>query len=418
MDIHDKPSPSPSLDGAFASSLSGTENGPDRTVIEPHNGDNEDHGALSSVSRDAVPFGWADPLLFDPAKLLKRQPVIAYGDDARRMIRGKRVLITGAGGSIGSELVRQVNDLEPEMVFLLDHDESLMHSLQLEVFGDGQLDHERTILADIRDQRRLSNLFCEASPDLVFHAAAHKHLAILERYPSEAVRTNVLGTENVIRASQQCGAQRLTFVSTDKAANPTSVLGASKRIAEVLVHRGATRGLRTASVRFGNVLGSRGSFLHTLAHQLRAGRPVTVTHPLAERFFMSIPEAAALVIEASVQASEGETYVLDMGTPVRILELMDRFLECYGLPAPEVRYTGLVPGEKLSERLFDSSEIRVKTRHPRIWQVPSVDERWSSLERLDRLYGEATLANEQAVRRELWACAESRSEPDEQEQSA
>jgi len=133
---------------------------------------------------------------------------------------------------------------------------------------------------------------------------------------------------------------------------------------------------------------------------------------------MSIPEAAALVIEASVQASEGETYVLDMGTPVRILELMDRFLECYGLPAPEVRYTGLVPGEKLSERLFDSSEIRVKTRHPRIWQVPSVDERWSSLERLDRLYGEANLANEQAVRRELWACAESRSEPDEQEQSA
>jgi len=360
-------------------------------------------------------------LSFDPAKLLDRQPVIAYGDEARQMIRGKRVLITGAGGSIGGELVRQVNALHPEMLFLLGHDESLMHSLQLEVFGDGQLAHERTILADIRDQRRLAKLFCDAAPDVVFHAAAHKHLAILERYPSEAVRTNVLGTENVIRASQDCGAERLTFISTDKAANPTSVLGASKRIAEVLVHHGATEKLRTASVRFGNVLGSRGSFLHTLDHQVRSGLPVTVTHPLVERFFMSIPEAASLVIEASVGADRGETYVLDMGTPVRILELVSRFLERNALPEPEIRYTGLVAGEKLSEHLFDDSERWLKTRHPRIWQVPSEDERWSSLDRLEHLYSQANLANEQAVREELWACLsgpELEQRPEEEQRTA
>ncbi len=389
-----------------SSRLSGSKLRPDSAVMNRDNGEKEGQAEEPVARGEVVLSGGTQSLHFDAAKLLRRQPVIAYGEEARRLIFNKRVLVTGAGGSIGSELIRQLDVLQPEKLFLLDHDESLMHSLQLEVFGDGQLDHERTILADIRDQRRLSNLFCEVRPDLIFHAAAHKHLAILERYPSEAVRTNVAGTENVIRASQNCGAERLTFVSTDKAADPTSVLGATKRIAEVLVHQGATRGLRTASVRFGNVLGSRGSFLHTLAYQLRAGIPVTVTHPLAERFFMSIPEAAALVIEASVQASRGETYVLDMGTPVRILELMDRFLESNDLPAPEVRYTGLVPGEKLSERLFDTSEVRLKTKHPRIWQVPAVDERWSSLERLEQLYFEAALANEEAVRRELWACAE------------
>lgn len=346
----------------------------------------------------------AEPLTFDPAELLQRQPVIAYGAEARQMFSGKRVLVTGAGGSIGSELVRQVNDLRPDMLYLLDRDESLMHGLQLEVFGNGQLDNERTILADIRDGRRLSKLFRQVEPDLIFHAAAHKHLAILERYPSEAVRTNTLGTENVIRASKECGAERLTFISTDKAADPISILGASKRIAEALVRRGANSELRAASVRFGNVLGSRGSFLDTLDHQVRAGIPVTVTHPLVERFFMSIPEAAALVIEASVEAAKGETYFLDMGTPIRIVDLIARFLESNALPPPEIRFTGLVPGEKLSERLIDSNTMWIKTKHPRIWQVPFVDESLLSLDRLRQLYAAANLANEDAVREELWAC--------------
>ncbi len=346
-------------------------------------------------------------LSFNDAALLGREPVIAYGDAARQMVAGRRVLVTGAGGSIGSELVRQLHALQPDMLYLLDHDESSMHSVQLELYGDGQLDHERTILADIRDRRRLGDLFGDVKPDLIFHAAAHKHLSILERYPSEAVRTNVLGTDNVVRAAQSCGAQRLTFISTDKAANPTSILGASKRVAEVLVQRGATDHLRTASVRFGNVLGSRGSFLHTLAHQIEAGIPVTVTDPLAERFFMSIPEAAALVIEASVAAHRGETYLLDMGSPVRILDLIDRFVKVNHLPTPQIEFTGLAPGEKVSEALYDIGETCLRTRHRRIWQLPTDNARWSSLEWLPQLYAQSNAGNEDEVRKELWACVES-----------
>jgi FlaA1/EpsC-like NDP-sugar epimerase len=328
--------------------------------------------------------------------------MVAYGPAAREMVTGQRVLVTGAGGSIGSELVRQLQKLNPAMLYLLDHDESSMHAVQLELYGDGQLDHERTILADIRDRRRLTDLFCEVRPDLIFHAAAHKHVTILERYPSEAVRTNVLGTDNVVRAAQACGAERLVFVSTDKAANPSSVLGVTKRLGELLTHQGATEQLKTASVRFGNVLGSRGSFLHTLKHQIEEGMPVTVTHPEAERFFMSIPEAAALVIEAAVAASNGETYVLDMGAPVRIVDLVIRFAEVNGVRKPQVTFTGLSRGEKLSEELVDVNEVALPTRHARITQVPVTDDRFGTLTELNQLYAVALAGDEAAVRDALW----------------
>ena len=344
--------------------------------------------------------------IFEDSALLGREPLIDYGDAARNMVYGKRVLITGAGGSIGSELVRQLHALHPQMLYLLDHDESSMHAVQLELYGDGQMAHERTILADIRDRDRLVRLFDEARPDLIFHAAAHKHLSILERYPSEAVRTNILGTDNVVRAARECGAERLTFISTDKAANPTSVLGASKRVGEVLTHRGANRMLRTASVRFGNVLGSRGSFLHTLAHQLQNNMPVTITHPDADRYFMSIPEAAALVVEATVSAHRGETYVLDMGEPVKILDLVERFVAMNHLATPEIRITGMAAGEKVSESLIDEREVCLNTKHPRIWQVPSTESRQLTLDRLEELYQLATVGHEDDVRSELWNAAE------------
>jgi FlaA1/EpsC-like NDP-sugar epimerase len=279
-----------------------------------------------------------------------------------------------------------------------------LHAVQLELFGEGQLVHERTILADIRDRRRLSALFGEARPDLVFHAAAHKHLSILERYPSEAVRTNVIGTENVIRAAQECGAQRLIFVSTDKAANPTSILGATKRLGEMLVQRGSTADLATASVRFGNVLGSRGSFLHTLDHQIRSGLPVTITDPYAERFFMSIPEAAALVVEASVGANQGETYLLDMGEPVKIIELVRRYASANDLPYPPMEFTGMCSGEKVSETLVDNSEVRFDTRHERIWRVPDLGERRLSARLMRQLYVLAISGDEDAVRAAIWEC--------------
>jgi len=338
----------------------------------------------------------------DDALLLGREPRIAYGVEARNMVAGRRVLVTGAGGSIGSELVRQLQTLEPAEIYLLDHDESLMHAIQLEIYGDGQLVHERTILADIRDRQRLGRLFCDVRPDIVFHAAAHKHVSILERYPSEAIRTNVLGTDNVIRACQISGVERLTFVSTDKAANPTTVLGGSKRLAEILVQSSATDRLKTATVRFGNVLGSRGSFLHTLEHQLSNDLPVTITDANAQRYFMSIPEAAALVIEATVEASQGETYLLDMGEPVRILELVRRYVELSGHLEPEIVFTGMSPGEKLSETLVDNSEICLSTRNPRISQVPNVGEKTASPHQIAQIYVDAISGDEEAVRRVMW----------------
>jgi FlaA1/EpsC-like NDP-sugar epimerase len=203
-------------------------------------------------------------------------------------------------------------------------------------------------------------------PQIVFHAAAHKHLPLLERYPSEGVKTNVLGTQNVVDAAVEAGVERFINVSTDKAARPTSVLGATKRLAEMIVSDHAGFGTRVASVRFGNVLGSRGSFLDSLSFQLAGGGPVTVTDPEVTRFFMTIPEAAGLVIEASALADRGEIYVLDMGTPVRIVDLVQRFVELTGMPDPQVLFTGLRPGEKLHEELMDTAETELATAHPRI----------------------------------------------------
>lgn len=304
--------------------------------------------------------------------LLGREADLTYSSRARALIASSRVLVTGAGGSIGGELVRQLAGLNPQALFMLDHDESLMHAVQLEVYGDGQLDHERTVLADIRDGNRLIGLFRQIQPDLVFHAAALKHLPMLERFPSEGVRTNAIGTANVVAACQAAGTRRMVNVSTDKAADPTSVLGASKNLAERLVRSAANRdGLLTASVRFGNVLGSRGSFLHTLAHQVNKGEPVTLTHPDVDRYFMSIPEAASLVVEAALMADLGEIYLLDMDRPVRIADLIHRFAALTDLPKPKVRITGLRPGEKLSEKLIAEGEHWDQSAHPKIMRVRS-----------------------------------------------
>lgn len=334
-------------------------------------------------------------------QLLGRRPHPPMSTQARQLIRGARVLVTGAGGSIGGELVRQIAALEPAALFLLDHDESHLHAIQLELFGDGQLDDERTVLADIRDSTRLKILFQGVRPDIVFHAAAHKHLSILERYPSEAVRTNTLGTQNVVDACVASNAERLIFVSTDKAAAPTSVLGATKNLAEQVVRAAASPTLLTASVRFGNVLGSRGSFLHTLAHQLRQGAPVTVTHPDVERYFMSIPEAASLVVEAGAMANAGEVYLLEMGEPVRILDLVRRFSRAAGMSMPKIRLVGLREGEKLSEDLSSASESWIETDVAKVWRVSDSDYRAIVPNAFARLYAAAARYDEVAVRREL-----------------
>ena len=303
--------------------------------------------------------------------LLGRSPSIVYGPAARDFIAGRRVLVTGAGGSIGSELARQLETLNPSELHLLDHDESVLHALQLEIYGSGQLDHQRTILADIRDTRRIDMVFEEVQPEIVFHAAAHKHVTMLERVPSEAVKTNVLGTRNLLAASAATGVDSFILISTDKAAAPSNALGASKLAAELLVGEFCDPdGMRVSSVRFGNVLGSRGSFLPTLIKQIEQGRPVTVTHRDVERFFMSIPEAASLVIEAAEHGGDGEVFVLDMGDPVLIIDLVRRYAEWTNRPMPEIDFIGLSPGEKMSEVLHSQTEQLLPTSHPRVSQIP------------------------------------------------
>jgi FlaA1/EpsC-like NDP-sugar epimerase len=332
-------------------------------------------------------------------ELLGRGRRPTYGEEARELIAGSRVAITGAGGSVGGELVAQVAGLSPSAIWMLDHDESSLQAVQLKVYGEGQLAHERTVLADIRDFSRMQRLLESLQPDLVFHAAAHKHLAMLERYPSEAVRTNVFGTLATIAAAKRAGVQRFILVSTDKAANPSSVLGVTKRLAEVVTRRLGGPAMARASVRFGNVLGSRGSFLHTLEHQLRNGLPVTVTDPEADRYFMTIPEAAGLVIESAVLAGHGETYLLDMGEPVRIVDLVTRYARVRQLPEPVIHFTGLLPGEKRSEQLLDDSESMRNTVHEQIYRV-RVDEQETPID-LEPLADVVAAGDESEVAAEL-----------------
>ncbi len=304
-------------------------------------------------------------------RLIGRRELHVVSDRAAKLISGRRVLVTGAGGSIGSELCRQISGFGPEALYLLDHDESNLHRLQLELTGSGLLDSDEIIIADIRDRRRIDQVFAATKPELIFHAAAHKHLPLLERHPGEAVKTNVWGTQNVVEAAAKFGSSRFVLISTDKAADPTSVLGASKRLAELVVQAHAGSPVALASVRFGNVLGSRGSLLSVVADQIARDEPVTVTHPDVTRFFMTVEEAVGLVLETAAMAEYAETFVLDMGEPVAIVNLVRNYAEQLNLPGVEIRYTGLRPGEKLSEKVFSDAEQRVPSAHPKIWATRS-----------------------------------------------
>jgi len=282
-------------------------------------------------------------------------------------LSGARVLVTGAGGSIGQELCRQIRSHDPASLHMLDHDESNMHTLQLALYGRALLDSSEIIIADIRDEARIQQVFAAIKPDVVFHAAAHKHLPLLERHPCEGVKSNVLGTRNVVRAALASGTARLVLISTDKAAEPHSILGATKRVAELIVQANACGYTRACSVRFGNVLGSRGSLLAVVAEQMERGEPVTVTDPEVTRFFMTVEEAVGLVLSAAPMAEFGETFVLDMGEPVRIVDLVRRYAEHLRVPDVQIHFTGLRPGEKLHEQLFSADEECLPTVSPAIW---------------------------------------------------
>jgi FlaA1/EpsC-like NDP-sugar epimerase len=311
----------------------------------------------------------SDMRWLDVGQLIGRNEVHVVSPAAAAVIEDRTVLVTGAGGSIGSELCRQVFGFNPRRLVMLDHDESNLHRLQLELWGESLLDDDDCVVADIRDRERLDQVFSQVRPDVVFHAAAHKHLPLLERHPCEAVKSNVAGTENVLWAALKHEAERFILISTDKAADPTSVLGATKRLAELLVQCEAGGRTKVASVRFGNVLGSRGSLLTVLMEQLNRGLPMTVTHPEMTRFFMTIEEAAGLVIEAARLANGGDTFVLDMGAPVRIVDVVNSFARLMNRSEIQIRFTGMREGEKLNETLFSEREKPTPTEHPRIYRT-------------------------------------------------
>ena len=303
------------------------------------------------------------------ADLLGRRAIETDVDSIASYLRGRRVLVTGAGGSIGSELCRQINAFSPSKLVMLDRDESALHAVQLSIDGHGLLDSRNLVVADIRDASRIDEVFSEHDPHVVFHAAALKHLPLLELYPVEGWKTNVEGTNHVLRAAAKSGVTHFVNVSTDKAADPTSVLGYTKRIAEQLTawYANRTRG-DWVSVRFGNVLGSRGSVLEGFRAQIAAGGPVTVTHRDVTRYFMTPKEACQLVIQAAAVGDRGEALVLDMGEPVRILEVAERLVASSSHPI-EIVFTGLREGEKLHESLVSEVELDIRRAHPLISHV-------------------------------------------------
>ena len=306
---------------------------------------------------------------FNVADLLGRRPIETDLSEIADRITGKVVLVTGAGGSIGSELARQVRELDPARLVLLDRDESALHATALSLDGNGLLDSDDTVLCDIRDRDAVCAVFARLAPEVVFHAAALKHLPMLERFPDEGWKTNVIGTRNVLECAATNGVQHFVNISTDKAADATSVLGQTKRIAERLTawYAGQT-GMRYLSVRFGNVLGSRGSVLDTFRAQIDRGGPVTVTDPEVSRFFMTIPEACELVLQAAAIGRPGDVLVLDMGEPVQIVDVARRLIEESGKDIP-ITYTGLRSGEKLHEVLLSTEERGQATAHALITQV-------------------------------------------------
>jgi FlaA1/EpsC-like NDP-sugar epimerase len=321
--------------------------------------------------------------------LLGRQQVQTDLAAVRGMLHDRRVLITGAGGSIGSEIARQVASLEPETLILLDHDETHLHDLVTGLTGSVKLE---VVLADIRDRYRTVETFFRYRPEVVFHAAALKHVPVLELHPREAVATNVLGTAHVVDAAVAAGVERFVLVSTDKAVRPSSVMGASKRLAEEIVRSFQEADTVMCAVRFGNVLGSRGSVIPTFLQQIAAGGPVTITDPAMTRYFMSVREAVQLVLQAGALSEGGEVFTLEMGQQVNILSLARRLIRLSGKVPDEdieLRIVGPRPGEKLAEELRDPDEEAVPTGHDGIVvSQPPVLERAdlrASLQDLERL---------------------------------
>jgi len=303
--------------------------------------------------------------------LLRREPVKLDLDEIASYLANKVVLISGAGGSIGSELCRQVCRTGPQKLILLDCSENNLFDIENELKDDFKELDLVTELTDIKDRVKLQQVYANHHPQVVFHAAAYKHVPMMEKHPGEAIKNNILGSKNMAELADKYEVDTFVMISTDKAVNPTNVMGASKRITEMLIQElNAKSKTKFAAVRFGNVLGSRGSVIPTFKKQIEKGGPVTVTHPDMTRYFMTIPEAVQLVIQAGAMATGGEIFVLDMGEPVKIIDLASDLIRLYNYEPNrdiDIKFTGIRPGEKLYEELFTAREQMAATRHERIF---------------------------------------------------
>jgi FlaA1/EpsC-like NDP-sugar epimerase len=347
----------------------------------------------------------------DVLDLLGRKPVNLDTPELQRFLAGKTVLVTGAGGSIGSEICRQIMKFCPRRLLLLDRAENALFEIDRELTHRWVGADLRPFVADIGDRRRMEHIFRSERPEVVFHCAAHKHVPMMESNPGEAIKNNVFGTKVVADTALAFGSDAFVMVSTDKAVNPTSVMGAAKRCAELYIQslnsgvgEVGSRGrapTRFVAVRFGNVLGSSGSVVPIFRKQIEAGGPVTVTHPDMKRYFMTIPEASQLVMQAGAIGHGGEIFVLDMGQPIRILDLATEMIRRSGLRVGddiEIQFSGIRPGEKLYEELANDNEQTRPTSHEkiRVWQLPTAT-REQVAQMLDRLGAVVDLSREEVV---------------------
>jgi FlaA1/EpsC-like NDP-sugar epimerase len=321
--------------------------------------------------------------------LLEREPIKIDNINVVREVLDKTVLVTGAAGSIGSEICRQLLQYRPKKIIMLDQAESPMYDLQFELKNNEpykkSVDSMVFVIANVKDQARMEEVFEMYRPNLVYHAAAYKHVPFMEENPYEAIYVNVFGTKNVADLAIKYGAEKFVMISTDKAVNPTNVMGATKRMAEIYIQSRSTDQTHFVTTRFGNVLGSNGSVIPLFKKQLAAGGPLTVTHKDIIRYFMTIPEACNLVLEAGAMGQGGDIFVFDMGKPVKIYDMAKRMIQLSGLKGIEIKEIGLRPGEKLYEELLATKENNIPTYHPKILRA---EVRKYKLEDIDREYGE------------------------------
>jgi FlaA1/EpsC-like NDP-sugar epimerase len=338
----------------------------------------------------------------DIEDLLGREPVKLDLDAISRTLTGRTVLVSGAGGSIGSEICRQVSRMGPAKLLLVERAENNLFNIHRELLARYPGVELVPCLADVADQRRIEDLFAAHRPQMVFHAAAHKHVPMMEWNPGEAVKNNVFGTKILADAAQRFGVERFVMISTDKAVRPSSVMGVSKRTAEIYIQTLSQRcETRFVTVRFGNVLGSAGSVIPIFREQIAAGGPVTVTHPEMRRYFMTIPEASQLVLQAGAMGEGGELFILDMGSPVKIVDIARDLIRISGLEPDvdiKIEFTGVRPGEKLFEELTMASENATTTRHPKIFVGTLGSYRWDQVCRVIEELGQIADGEPAAIR--------------------